>query len=225
MHQSTCNCPKCRTARAERFESEPFRYEIGEGGATELDYPLTEAEEIELALELLAVSNDAEMDQFLGKLFKGIGRGLKKVGSFLGKKVFKPVGRALKSVAKKALPFLGGALGSFIPIPGVGTAIGTALGTAASKALELEFGGSRGEEAELEMAQRFVRMAATAARQAALSPPDLDEEAVIDAALSAAARKHLPYLHLSEYERLRVPGRAHAGRWIRRGRRIFVMGA
>ena len=34
--------------------------------------------------------------------------------------------------------FVGGALGSLLPIPGVGTAVGTALGGALSKAHELE---------------------------------------------------------------------------------------
>ena len=79
------------------------------------------------------------MEQFLGNVFKKVWKGIKKIA--------KPLGGVLKSVAKKALPFVGSALGSFIPIPGVGTAIGGALGTAVSKALELEYGELESEEA------------------------------------------------------------------------------
>ncbi|SEF80732.1 peptidoglycan recognition protein family protein [Nitrosomonas ureae] len=160
----------------------------------ELEYPFSEAEELELAAELLAISNEEELDLFLGKMFKGIGRGLKKFGRFVGKKVLPALGKGLKAIGKVALPIVGKALGSFIPIPGVGTAIGGAIGTAVSKALELEFSGFPAEEAELEMARRFVRIAATAARQAALANPHANPEAIANAALMAATRMHVPNL-------------------------------
>jgi hypothetical protein len=194
-------------------------------GEMGLESPFSEAEELELAAELLSVSSEEELDQFLGKMFKGIGRGLKKVGRFVGKKVLPALGKGLKAVAKVALPIAGKALGSFIPIPGVGTAIGGALGSAVAKALELEFSGLNSEEADLEMARRFVRMAATATQQAAMAPPDMDAEVVVNEALATAARKHLPYLHLSESERLGRPGATQQGRWIRRGGNIVVLGA
>jgi uncharacterized protein (DUF697 family) len=60
--------------------------------------------------------------------------------------IAKPLGGVLKGVAKKALPFVGGALGSIIPIPGVGTAVGTAVGSAASKLLEAELEGLSPED-------------------------------------------------------------------------------
>ena len=160
----------------------------------ELEYPFSEAEELELAAELLSISNEEELDLFLGKLFKGIGRGLKKFGRFIGKKVLPALGKGLKAIGKVALPIVGKALGSFIPIPGVGTAIGGAIGTAVSKALELEFNGLPSEEAELEIARRFVRIAATAARQAALANPHANPEAIANSALMAAARMHVPNL-------------------------------
>jgi uncharacterized protein (DUF697 family) len=189
--------------------------------AGELESPLTEAEEVELAMELMTVSSEAEMDQFLGKIWKGI----KKVGSFVGKRVLPVLGKALKSVAKKALPLVGGALGSFIPIPGVGTAIGSALGTAVSKALELEYGELNAEEAEFERARRFVRIAAAAAQQAASAPPSMDAEMAVNEALIAAARQHLPSVDLGELEfalaGTRVP--RMSGRWMRKGRSIMVL--
>lgn len=221
MHASMCNCPKCQAARASTFESESFPYDFGGPLTRELEYPLTEAEEVELAMELLAVSSEAEMDQFLGKIWKGI----KKVGSFVGKRILRPLGGALKAVAKKALPLVGGALGSFIPIPGVGTAIGSALGSAVSKALELEYG-ELNEEAEFEMARRFVRIAATAAQQAASAPPEVDPVTAVNAALIAAARRHVPNAELSELEGPSSGAGAprSSGQWVRQGRSIVLHG-
>eukprot|EP01034_Spumella_vulgaris_P045618 gene45618-56836_t len=173
---------------------------------------------MELALELMSVTSDAELDQFLGGLFKGALKGLKKVGSAIGK-VAKPLGGALKGIAKKALPFVGGALGSFIPIPGVGTAIGSALGGAVAKALELEFSGMEYEQQEFEMARRFVRIAGTAAQLAASS--DGTPQAVRKA-LGEALVQHVPHYELAgEGE-----GEAYGGRWrTRRAQRADGYGS
>jgi hypothetical protein len=225
MHYLNCTCPKCRMAGELEWGETEF-LGLGEAyGEMGFESLFSEAEELELAAELLSVSSEEELDQFLGKLFKGIGRGLKKVGRFIGRKVLPVLGKGLKSLAKVALPIAGKVLGSFIPIPGVGTVIGGALGSAAARALELEFSGMSAEEAELEMARRFVRIAATAAQQAALSAPGIDEEVVVNEALQAAAREHLPYLRLSESERFGSRGTMQQGRWIRRGDKIVLLGA
>ena len=49
---------------------------------------LTEAEEMELASELLSVTNEAELEQFLGSF-------LKKAASFAGNVVRSPIGKAI----------------------------------------------------------------------------------------------------------------------------------
>lgn len=227
MHASTCRCAKCQLARQPVFESEAFSYESGGFRDSEAGYPLSEAEEIELAMELLTVSSEAEMDQFLGKMFKGIWKGIKKVGSFVGK-IAKPLGGVVKFVAKKALPFVGGALGSMIPIPGVGTALGSAVGRAVSSALELETAGMSAEDREFEMARRFVRIAATAARQAALAPQDVEPEVAVQEALLTAVQRAVPNAELGELERPAARGGlngATSGHWIRQGRSIVVLGA
>jgi hypothetical protein len=195
---ATCQCRNCRR-RAEYEEEATFHARADEG-------PFSEAEVNELAMELLSVSSEDELDRFLGKLIKG-------VGSAVGK-VARPLGGALKGLAKQALPFVGGALGSFIPIPGVGTAVGSALGTAVSKALEAELTGLELEEQEFEMARRFVRIAGTAAQRAAQSAGSLDTEAGVRSAVLTAARHHVPTLQ-----------RAPAGRWMRRGNHIVILGA
>lgn len=133
-HETACGCKRCQQG------------------------PFSAEQEMELAMELLAVQSEEELEQFLGKMFKGIWRGIRKVA--------KPLGGVLKGIAKKALPFVGGALGSMIPIPGVGTALGSALGGALSKALEMEMENMPGIDREFEMARRFVRIAGSAAQAA-----------------------------------------------------------
>jgi hypothetical protein len=166
-------------------------------------------------MELLSVSSEAELDLFLGKLLKGAWRGLKKVGRFVGK-VARPFGRVLRGVAKAALPFVGKALGSFIPIPGVGTAIGGAVGSAIGKALEAEFAGLDPAEREFEMARAFVRLAGNAARDLAAAPLGVDAPELSEAAVIDALRRRLG------------PGPwsgAAGGPWVRRGGGILVLGA
>ncbi|MDC8756602.1 hypothetical protein [Janthinobacterium fluminis] len=214
MHRIDCQCGTCRNARSGfevlEFGRQSWGYREMAGAS-----PFNESEEMALAMELLAVASEEELDQFLGNVFKGVWKGIKKVGSVVGK-VAKPLGGVLKAVAKQALPFVGGALGSLIPVPGVGTALGSALGSAVSKALEVELEGVDHAQRELEMARRFVRIAGSAARLAAdgdASPPALQ------AALRQALRRHLPGAAAAETE-----GESQSGRWRRRGNNIVVMG-
>jgi len=209
------------------LEADQLEYmdEIDLSGTSEMESPFDEVEEIELATELLSISNEAELDQFIGKLVKGAFRGLRKVGSAVGR-IAKPLGGILKGVAKKALPFVGGALGSLIPIPGVGTAVGTALGSAVSKALEAELEGMDPEDQEFEMARRFVRLAGTAAKQAALAQPGTNPQVAARAAVITAARQHVPALQspVTGSSIGTVVTSGHSGRWVRRGRRIVLLG-
>jgi uncharacterized protein (DUF697 family) len=228
MHDMNCNCPKCQMAHESEWGEAEFP--VFEEGYGEIDFesPFSEAEEMELAAELLSVASEEELDQFLGKLFKRAWRGIKKVGRFVGK-IAKPLGGVLKAVAKKALPVVGGALGSFIPIPGVGTAVGSALGGALSKALEAELGELDQEEQDFEMARRIVRLAGTAARQAALASDDADPQEAAEVSVMHAARQQIPNLpaRLTGGGVLHrgSAGSARSGRWVRRGNRIVVLGA
>ena len=178
MHKQTCRCMRCQ---GEVFEMLAFPPPA----------PFGEAEEMELALELMSVSSEAEMDQFIGKVFRKVWKGVRQVGAA----VARPLGSALKGVAKAALPFVGGALGSFIPIPGVGTMIGKMAGSALASALELEMeaelaSAGRGER-EVAMALRFVRVAGSAAERAARAAPGLAPDEVVRGALEGALNAHL----------------------------------
>lgn len=208
MHQLECGCRQCRQ-RAGAGSG----FEVLEFGAQPALFG--EQEELELAMELLEVASEEELDQFLGKVFKSVWKGVKKIA--------KPLGGALKAVAKTALPFVGGALGSMIPIPGVGTALGSALGRAVGNALELEFGGALSGEDELEVARRFVRVAGQAARQAG----DSDGSArAMESALADALRQQLPHFRPAPAQRAGGAGiDGDSGRWQRRGNRIVLTGA
>ncbi len=96
----------------------------------------TEEEEMELAAELLSVGSEEELDQFIGKLFRKAGRGLRKFGSGL-KQVARGAGGVIKSIAKKALPIAGSALGGVFGGP-LGGKIGGAVGRAASNLFEYD---------------------------------------------------------------------------------------
>ena len=164
--------------------------EYGEFGEFGEASPLAEAEQIQLASELLEISSEEELEQFLGGLFKKVARG---VGGLIKSPVGRALGGVLKSVAKKALPVVGGALGSML-VPGIGTAVGTKLGSLASGLFEVELEGLPAEQAEFEVARRYVNLAATAARNAAMTPPrpGANPRAVARAAVAQAARTYAP---------------------------------
>ena len=86
--------------------------------------PFSEAEEMELAVELLEVTTEAELEQFLGNLFKKAWRGIEAVGS----SVIRPLGGVLKTVAKTALPFVATAAGTFFGGPAGGAIAGRLRG-------------------------------------------------------------------------------------------------
>jgi len=175
------------------FEEES-EYEF-EDELTEQESTFDEATQMELASELLSVTNDNELDMFIGGLISKAVGGLgslfkspkkrKKRGSGLGK--------TLKSIAKKALPIAT----SFIP--GVGPLISGPLGAAASNIFELELEGLSPEDSEFEIAKAFVRFAGNAAKNA-VSDPEIDSEdeftrrKASNRAIVTAARTYAPSL-------------------------------
>jgi hypothetical protein len=170
------------------YEGEQFEFGQGEwSGEAGL---LSEADEMELANELLSVTNEAELEQFLGSF-------LKKAANFAGNVIKSPVGQAiggvLKGVAKKALPLAGGAIGGYFGGP-LGAKIGSGLAQAAGGALGLEAEGEMsGEDREFEGARTFVRLAADTVNQAAQARGG-DPRSIAQQAATLAARKYAPGL-------------------------------
>jgi hypothetical protein len=197
------------------YEADEFEFE--DEWATEGTGTLSEADEYELANELLGVASEDELDQFLGDLIKKIGKRARKL-------IRSPIGRAvggvLKGVAKKALPLAGGLVGG--PL---GAQIGSGLASAADS--EPPPGGEPAgqEEMEFEGAKQFVRLAAHAVNKAAAAHPSADPRAVAQSAAISAARTLAPgLLNQSGGGMAAAGGHAPSGRWARHGNTIVLYG-
>jgi hypothetical protein len=218
----------------EIFDSEVYGAEVY--GGYQQESPISEEEEMALAYELLSLAGEEELDQFLGKVFKKIGRGFKTV--------FRPLGKILKPIAKTLLPIAGKAVGGFFGGP-LGAAAGGKLGSLATKLFEVDFESMDPEVQDLEVARRFVRLASTAAQKAATAPSTAHPVAAARSAVAAAARTHAPGLLKGGAGLVPTVPAAPApasrpctcgghgasqgssqnnGRWIRRGRKVVLLG-
>jgi hypothetical protein len=206
------------SSESEAFEAEQFEWQ-GEnewGGETEV---FSEAEVMELAGEMLEISNENELDQFLGDL-------IKRAGSALGQVVRSPVGQAvgslLKGAASKALPLAGTALGGVLGGP-LGASIGGGLANAAGNALGLE-AEAEAEDREFEGAKNFVKMAGDTLKATLAGDSGTSPLVLARAALTEAAQKHAPAL-LAGAGAGAMPshGPGRVGRWIRQGRNIIIV--
>ncbi len=217
---------------AGEYETDEYGYEF-EGDHEYETYdeyaqegPFNEAEEMELAAELLSVSTEAELDQFLGKVFRRVAR---KVGGFIKSPVGRALGGALRGVAKRALPMLGSAVGNVFA-PGIGGVIGGKLAGAAGNMLGLELEGLSQEDQEFEVAKQVVRLAGAAASNAAQAASTAPPQAVAQSALTNAAQQFAPgLLGGAAAAQSAIPGRRckhnKSGRWVRQGKAIIIMGA
>ena len=205
---------------------------MAEGSLGEMasEGPLTETQEIALASELLEITSEEELEQFLGNLIK---KAAGAVGGIVKGPIGSAIGGVLKKVAKTALPMAAGALGNLV-LPGVGGAIGSKLGGMAAKLFELEEEVVYSEQGELEVARRIVRLTAAAAQNAAQAPAGAPARAVAQNAIAQAARQHAPGLldprvarAVSQASRNGTSAGGAAprtGRWVRRGQKIVVLG-
>ena len=209
------------------FEGSEFgEYEGGElqgyGVSPELESPLSEMQEMELASELLEVTSEQELEQFLSDVFSTIGQA---AGNFLRSDTGQALGGILKdslsSAAKQALPVVGRAVGDLAG--GYGD-IGAQAGSAAGSLLGLELEGLSAEDREFEVARQLVRFVGSAAGQAAAAPPQIPPGKAAQIATRRAARIYAPGLLP------RLQGRStrlwpRGGRWVRRGRTIVLYGS
>ena len=170
-------------------------YESYESGMTG---ELNEEEVMELAAELLEITNEYEMEQFLGSLFSKI----RKVAGGIGKAVAPQLSGILKGVLSQALPLLKQAAGAALPV--LGGAVGTAFGGPAGGMLGsklagglgsmfgLELEGLSNEDREYEAAKQVVKFAESAVKQAAQAGPRTGMS--IQDAVTAAASQFMPGL-------------------------------
>ena len=218
MHDIDRTLTEFEPEMEEYFETDQSEFEEYEYGDSEGVFD--EATEMDMASELLAVSDEAELDQFLGGL-------IKKAGRAIGKFVKTPTGQALKGIlkgaAKKYLPTVAGALGTAFGGP-VGAALGSQLTSLAGRAFGLELEGLSPEDQEFETAKQYVRWAGEAAKNAALTSPAADPVTAAKSAAVTAAQQHAPGLLRSTPPppMMGMGGRPRSGRWYRRGNRIVI---
>ena len=208
--------PQMETAETGAFElggETGWGAETGWGGEAEV---FSEAEVTELGGELLGITNEAELDLFIGDIIRKAGQA---VGTFVRSPVGQAVGGWLKGAAKSALPLAGGALGGFVGGP-LGAKIGSGLASAAGSALGLEAEMSS-EDREFEGARNFVKMAGDAVKSAVAAPPSASPAAAAQAAVKAAVAKHAPALLGGAARPLARRGRT--GRWVRHGRHVIIV--
>jgi hypothetical protein len=227
-----------------------FGQELETYGEYSQEGTFSEAEEMELAAELLSVTNEEELEQFLGKLFK-------KAAGFIKSPIGQQLISKVKGLAKKALPILGSTLGNVIA-PGVGGVIGGKIASATSGMFGLELEGLSYEDQEFEVAKQIVRLGSAAAVNAAQAPPSVPPEDAARQGLMIAARQYAPGMLRPngaqygnsqgggtryggvqfsgpQYGGLRYGGPQHGrrhrcshqntGRWIRRGNQILLLQA
>jgi hypothetical protein len=218
--------------QVETFESGPFEAEqfefdkaeaSGDGQSGEV---FNEAGEMELASEMLEITNEAELDRFLAGLIEHAGR---TVGRFAGSPAGQALGGILKAAAKRVLPILGSAIGGYLGGQR-GAQFGSQVTSAASRIFGLELEGLSPEDQEFEVARRYVRFAGEALKNLALAPTTADPSAAANTAAVAAARTHAPGLLQAApaippepppSSRLPV---GPSGRWVRRGNKIVLYG-
>lgn len=194
----------------DRIQMESFEFQGENEGV------FSESEVTQYAAELMEVTNEAEMEQFLGDLIKKASRA---AGTFIKSPAGQALGGILKGAAKQALPVAGGALGGMIGGP-AGAFVGSKLASFAGDKLGLE---AEYEEQEFETAKNFVRMTADAAKAVGQAPAGANPRAVATQAVAQAAKAHMPALLAPAASATSAPGR-NQGQWIRRGSRIILLG-
>lgn len=223
------------TEEAEGFQPETFEFqpETFEYEATRYNggtHPvLGEAEEMELAVELLEARDEAELDRFIGNLLSKAGKAL---GTFVKSPTGQALGGILKGAAAQALPVIGGAIGGAIGGQR-GQDAGSQVASALGKAVGLqELESLNAEDREFEVARGLVRFGAEAVRNAATADSGADPRAAARAAAIQAAKAVAPGLLRSNGAggdaTARGGGAAgsqpRTGRWLRRGSRIVLYG-
>ncbi|MFO1155218.1 MAG: hypothetical protein U1E42_16375 [Rhodospirillales bacterium] len=198
------------------------------GVAAETEGPLDEVDEMELASDLLEVSDEAALDRVVANLLKTGARGLDLAG--IPTAAVNALGGVVKQAIKKAIP----ALASDSAPSATITAHDLPLRRAATNAgamFGLELEGLSPEDKEFEVAKRLARFGVSAARQLGrigrrLTPRDAARQAAV-----AAARAHAPgLLRTSTSPKQSLPGSAapdrpasENGKWVRCGRNIIII--
>jgi len=129
------------------------------GGQSETQFyqagsPFGEMQELQLASELLEISSEAELEQFLGNILSAVGGAARQ---FARSDTGQALGGILKDAARQALPVVGQAVGKWVS-PNYGGPIGQTVATQAGKWMGLELEGLSNEDREFEVARLVVEL-------------------------------------------------------------------
>lgn len=166
--------------------------------AAEAESPFSENEVTDLAAELLGVSNDRELDQFLGSLLR---RAAVAVGGALHLRMLHVLGGLVKGAVRRILPGIGRAFSGLVDPAGrhvdqrgqIGQ-LAPQLVPRASQLLGMELEGLSGEDQEFASAKQLVRLAGTAAAAAAADPSRGNAGEAARQAMIQAAQVYAPGL-------------------------------
>jgi hypothetical protein len=212
------------------LEAESEAFETGEFEAEQFEFNETgevfgETENMELASELLEVSSESELEQFLGDLVAKAGKSL---GRFVGSPEGQVLVGVLKGAARQVLPTLGSSVGRYLG-GDEGAKLGGQAASAAGRAFGLELEGLSNEDREFEVARRYVNFAGEAVRNLAAHGAAANPIHAARAAALAAAQTHAPGLSQGPA----APGPSAftpshcggaTGRWVRHGSKIILYG-
>lgn len=203
-----------------------------------------ETEEMELALELLQVSNEDELDRFIGRILSSAKGAVTALPGFYKSLVPEHLRSITETVAKGAIPVLGQLAGKMAG----GTASeewGKRIGEAVTSMAGLELEGLSQEDREFETARAVVRWAQDAAQRAAAMTPQatarpsaaggatrqVPPALIAKAAAVGAAQRVAPGL-AEVVRQIPVPSTGaggsapgeQSGRWTRRGNTVVLHG-
>src|SRR5262252_6060904 len=118
--------------------------------SAQIESPFSEDEETELAMDLLAVNDEQELDHFLGNLLR---RGASAAGRRLRWTLLLRLGGLVKGAVRKILPAVGRTFSGLI-VSGTGGQTGQLVGDA-SQLLGMEVEGMSGEDQEFVAAKQL----------------------------------------------------------------------
>jgi peptidoglycan hydrolase-like protein with peptidoglycan-binding domain len=188
----------------------------------------SEIQELGQAAELLSVTNEQELDHFLGDLISDIG---KTAGGYASSAASQTMGGILKSAAKQVLPLLSSVLrGDTTGLRGVKA--GGPLMADGDKVFGLELGEMSQADREFEAAMRYVKFARHAVKRATEADPNLPPAEQAKAAVVDAAKQYAPGLVsaaqsiVTGAEQSGANHHPHrrSGHWFRKGNDIVIQG-
>jgi hypothetical protein len=186
---------------------------------------LTETQELALAAEVLEVSSEEELEQFLGDLWNATKAAASKA---YNSDVVQSAIPGLKAVGTAVLPKAAGWLADRYA-PGTGGIASAGVQAAVDQWLKEELEGLSGEDREFEAARRYVRFVNDALQRAAQVPERVPPQVGAQIAIRDAAREHVPGLvpFLVQMSGSGSDGNvgveaASSGRWTRQGQAIVI---